>query len=205
MGFFKKNGNILLTAFVVIAALYYFKPDLFSSFKLDFTEGMCGAEHFCGCEGGCNGGCLGDNEIGYPYGTNDSQPGFENFSSCYQRKQIYLNSCDPDEPSGHGDVTLEKRFGKFYINIICNLPYAKGGVMNTMWGAYHAYLVDTRTQKSINIGSLVRHGDRFYKLATELLGEYSNYNELVIYRQSEDYAPKKVLTGSITGQNCSSL
>jgi len=129
----------------------------------------------------------------------------EDFSSCYQRKQIYLNSCDGDEPTGIGDVNLEKRWGKLYINIQCNLPYARGGVYFSMFGAYHAFLVDSRNKRSINLGSLVRHGDRMYKLSTELLGDYSDYDRLDIYRQTEDYAPKRVLTGSITGQQCSSL
>lgn len=129
----------------------------------------------------------------------------EDFSSCYQRKQIYLNSCDPDEPTGIGDVNLEKRWGKLYINIQCNLPYARGGVFHTMWGAYHCFLVDSRSNRSVNLGSLVRHGDRMYKLSTELLGDYSDYDRIDIYRQTEDYAPKRVLTGSITGQQCSSL
>ncbi len=74
-----------------------------------------------------------------------------------------------------------------------------------MWGAYTAFLVDTKTNRSINIGSLVRHGDRFYKLSTELLGEYSNYDQLWIYQSVEDYSPKLVLRGSIKGSQCSSL
>ena len=129
----------------------------------------------------------------------------EDFSSCYQRKQIYLNSCDPDEPTGMGDVNLEKRWGKLYINIQCNLPYAQGGVFHTMWGSYNALLIDSRNKRSINLGSLVRHGDRLYKLSTELLGSYASYDRLDIVRQTEDYAPKRVLTGSIVGQQCSSL
>jgi hypothetical protein len=129
----------------------------------------------------------------------------EGFSSCYQRKQIYLNSCDSDEPTGMGDVNLEKRWGKLYINIQANLPYARGGVFHTMWGSYIAFIVDSRNQRSINLGSLVRHGDRMYKLSTELLGDYSDYDRIDIYRQTEDYAPKRVLTGSITGQQCTSL
>ena len=129
----------------------------------------------------------------------------ERFSTCYQRKQIYLNSCDPDEPTGMGDVNLEKRWGKLYINIQANLPYAKGGVFHTMYGAYYCFLIDDRTKRSINLGTMVRHGDHFYRLATELLGSYEQYNRIDVYRQSEDYAPKRVLTGSITGQQCSSL
>ena len=84
-------------------------------------------------------------------------------------------------------MRLERRWGKLYITINANLPYAKGGVFHTMWGAYHAFLVDTRNQKSINLGSLVRAGDRFYKLSTELLGDYSQYDQIWIYRQTENY------------------
>jgi hypothetical protein len=104
-----------------------------------------------------------------------------------------------------GDVNLEKRWGKLYINIQANLPYARGGVFHTMHGAYTALLVDSRNQRSINLGSLVRHGDRMYKLSTELLGDYSDYDEIQVWRQTEDYAPKMVLRGSITGQQCTSL
>jgi hypothetical protein len=129
----------------------------------------------------------------------------ENFSTCFQRRQIYLNSCDTDEPTGMGDVNIEKRWGKMYISINANLPYARGGVFHTMYGAYHAFAIDPRNKRSINLGTLVRHGDRMYKLATELLGDYSDYTEIVIYRQTEDYAPKMVLKGSITGQQCTSL
>ena len=129
----------------------------------------------------------------------------EGFSSCYQRKQIYLNSCDENEPTGMADVNLEKRWGKLYINIQANLPYARGGVFHSMHGAYWAILYDSRNKKSINLGSLVRHGDRLYKLSTELLGDYSDYNQIDVYRQTEDYRPKRILTGSITGQQCTSL
>ena len=127
----------------------------------------------------------------------------ENYSTCYQKKMIYLNSCDPNLPTSHGDAHLEKRWGKLYITLNCNLPYAKGGVFHTMWGSFVSFLVDTRYKKSINLGSLVRHGDRYYKLSTELLGDYGNYDEIWVYRQTEDYAPKKVLVGSITSQGCS--
>lgn len=198
MGFFEKNSKLIITIVILFAVVYYFYPGI--------LEGMtpgCGScavqiDKFCG--DGCG-------EMGYPYGCGESnvKPEHENFSSCYQRKQIYLNSCDPDEPTAHADVNLEKRFGKLYINITANLPYAKGGVFNTMWGSYHAFLVDTHNGKSINLGSLVRHGSRFYKLATELLGDYSEYDSIFIYQTVEDYSPKLKMKGSITGQNCSSL
>lgn len=130
----------------------------------------------------------------------------EDYGSCYKRKKIYLNSDDCDEPAmGHGDVMLEKRWGKLYITINTNLPYAKGGVMHTMWGAYHAFLVDSKGKENIYLGSLVRHGDRFYKLSTELLGDYRQYDEIVIIRKTEDYPPVTVLKGSITRQHCTSL
>lgn len=132
-------------------------------------------------------------------------PAVENFSTCLQRKQIYLNSCDPDQPSNHADVNIEKRWGKMYIKINANLPYAKGGVLHTMYGAYQCFLVDSRNKRSINLGTLVRHGDHWYKLALGLLGQYDNYDRIDVYHQVEDYAPKRVLTGSITGQQCSSL
>ena len=127
----------------------------------------------------------------------------EMFSTCYMRKQIYLNRCDPDEPTGMADVMLEKRFGKLHVTINANLPYANGGVFHTMYGAYHCFLVNSITGQSINLGTLVRHGDRFYKLATGILGDYSPYDRIDVYRQTEDYAPKKVLTGSITQQGTS--
>jgi len=129
----------------------------------------------------------------------------ESFSTCYQHKQIYLSSCDPDQPTGVGDVNLEQRWGKLYIKIVCNLPFALGGVFHTVWGAYYAVLYDRKHQKSINLGSLVRSGDRWYRLATELLGDYCCYDEIQIWRQTEDYKPKMVLKGSISGQQCSSL
>lgn len=196
MQFLKKNMNTILFLAVIFFAVYYLNPGLFGVF-----EGMCGGGHV---EKFCGDGC---GEMGYPYGCGEEpkpEKQYENFSSCYQRKQIYLNSCDPDEPTGHADVNLERRFGKLYITINANLPYAKGGTMNTMWGSWYAFLVDTRNNKSINLGSLVRHGDRFYKLSTELLGEYSNYNEIRVYRQSEDYKAKLILSGKIA-QQCSSL
>lgn len=194
------NMQILLVLIVVVVVVMYLKPELCASIGIGFG----GAEHFDGTGGACvaEGGQCGP--LGYPYAEHDETPK-DTFSSCYQQKQIYLSSADPDEMGGHGDVNLEQRWGKLYININCNLPYAKGGVFNTMWGAYHAFLVDTRNNKSINLGSLVRHGDRFYKLSTELLGDYSNYNEIWVYIQTEDYAPKLKLKGSITGQQCSSL
>lgn len=186
--------SYILIAVVAFVVLVYLNPMFLEQLKGMFVK----REGFCG-QGDCG-------ELDYPYGPNtvNRQPR-ENFSSCYQSKQIYLNSTDEDEPSNHGDVHLENRWGKLYITLNCNLPYVKGGVFNTMWGSYHAFLVDTRKNKSINIGSLVYHGDKFYKLATELLGDYSEYNEIWVYQQTEDYAPKLKLKGSITGQQCSSL
>lgn len=185
----KKYRNTILLVTVIALSLYTLYTFNIVSFRAD-------AEQFCG--DGCG-------EMGYPYGYEQpeiqEQP--ENFSSCYRSKQIYLNSCDPDQPSGHADVNLERKHGRLYININANLPYAKGGVFNTMWGAYSAYLVDTRNNKSINLGSLVRDGSRFYKLRTELLGEYSNYDEISIYHQVEDYKAKKVISGSINCQSTS--
>jgi hypothetical protein len=128
------------------------------------------------------------------------------YSTCYKQKKIYLNSDDCDESYGHGDAMLEKRWGKLYITLNANLPYAQGGVMHTMWGAYHAFLVDSRKQESdIYLGSLVRHGDRFYKLSTELLGDYSNYDKIIVLRKTEDYPAVSVLKGNISRQHCTSL
>jgi hypothetical protein len=128
----------------------------------------------------------------------------ERFSSCLQRKQIYLNSCSEMQPEAHADVNIEKRFGKLYIFINANLPMADGGIFHTSYGAYHAFLINSKTNESVNIGTLVRHGDRWYKLATALLGQYDGYDRLDVYHQVEDYEPKRVLTGSITKQNTSS-
>lgn len=129
----------------------------------------------------------------------------EQFSTCLQKKQFYLNSCDANESTAHADVNIEKRFGKLYITINANLPYAEGGVFHTVYGAYHAFLISSSDGESINLGTLVRHGDRFYKLATELLGQYEKFDRLDVYRQTEDYQPKRVLTGSIMAQGCTSL
>jgi hypothetical protein len=133
------------------------------------------------------------------------EAGREGFSSCYQQKQFYLNATYPDECTGNADCYIEKRWGKMYINIQANLPYAHGGDFHTVWGAYHAFLVDSKTGKSVNLGSLVYGGDHFYRLRTELAGDYSDYDRVDVYRQTEDYKPKRVLSGSITHQGCSSL
>lgn len=127
------------------------------------------------------------------------------YSTCYAHKQIYLNSCNPDEPTGHADVNLESQNGKLFIRIQAMLPYARGGVFHTMYGAYHAFLVSSRTGKRISLGTLARQGDRTYKLQTELFGTYGEYDEMQVWRQTEDYAPKMVLRGSITKQQCTSL
>lgn len=190
---FKLSTKNLILALVSLYVVYY----LYTAFNNVVYEPFCPLKE-TSCQGSDNEGCG-----SYADGVFTGEP--ESFSSCYLRKQIYLNSCDPDSPTSHADVNLDQRWGKLYITINANLPFALGGVMNTMWGAYHAFLVDTRTNKSINIGSLVRHGDRFYKLSTELLGEYHNYNEMWIYRQTEDYEPKLVLRGNIKKQSCSSL
>lgn len=203
-----KTQNLL---YVVIGAvlIMYLLPRLFNV----SIEGMCGCgskENFDGGSTSAGSGhqhapdCGGDDCDCGPYSGSVYTGEPENFSSCYRRKQIYLSSCDPDAPTAHADVNLEKRWGKLYITINANLPFALGGVFNTMWGAYHAWIVDTRTKRSINLGSLVRHGDRFYKLSTELLGEYGNYNEIWVYRQSEDYASKLTLRGSVNSQ-CTSM
>lgn len=192
--------------YIIVAALviYYLFPGILGSFGL--SEGFDGEMGHAG-SGLQNGPSCGGGEgcdCG-PYSGAIKNDEIENFSSCYRRKQIYLNSCDPDTPTVHGDINLEKRWGKLYINIQANLPFALGGVYNTMWGSYQAFLVDTKTKRSINLGSLVRHGDRFYKLSTELLGEYSNYDEIWVYRQTEDYNPKLIGRAKIHSSQCSSL
>jgi hypothetical protein len=132
-------------------------------------------------------------------------PRAEGFSTCYQSKQFHLNSVNPDEMTSIADVNLEKQFGKLFINIQANLPYAQGGDFHTVWGAYHAFLVDSKHKKSINLGSLAYSGDHWYRLRTELLGDYSNYDTVQVWRQTEDYKPKLLLSGSISAQTCSSL
>ena len=130
----------------------------------------------------------------------------DDYSTCYKQKKIYLNSDDCDEKFGHGDAMLEKRWGKLYITLNANLPYAQGGVMHTMWGAYHALLIDSDgNEPEVYLGSLVRHGDRFYKLSTELLGDYRAYDKIMVLRKTEDYPPVTVLKGSLTKQHCTSL
>ena len=119
--------------------------------------------------------------------------------SCIKSKQIYLNSdgCD-EESTAHADVNMENRFGKIFLNINANLPNVKGGDFQTAYGAYHAFLVDKyRREPRVYLGQLVLHGDHFYKLVTELLGDYSNYNEILVIRKTEDYPAVKVLRGKI--------
>ena len=143
------------------------------------NEGFCGMSEDCGT------------------GITRNYYGNDDYNSCYKIKKIYLNSDGCEEAIGHGDALLEKRFGKLYITLNCNLPYAQGGDFHTMWGAYHALLKDNKTGEDLYLGSLVRHGDHFYKLNTELLGDYRNFDEIVIFRKTEDYPKVKVLRGSI--------
>ncbi len=83
---------------------------------------------------------------------------------------------------------------------MANLPYNRGGVFHTTFGAYNCFLVDSKTGKSINLGSMTRGGDRWYRLNTELLGQYDEYDTIQCWIQVEDYKPKLILTGSITQQ-----
>ena len=129
----------------------------------------------------------------------------ENFSTCLQKKQIYLNSCDPDQPSNVADVNIENRFGKMYINILLSAPFAIGGDFSSHSGAYHAFLINPKNKESVNIGTFVRSGDGYYRLSNELLGDYSQFSRIDVFRQILDYEPKRIVTGSITSQNCSSL
>ena len=148
----------------------------------------------CGDDGDCSMG-KGLTKRSY-YGRDDD------YTSCYSSKQIYLNNVD-DSATGHVEVILKKQFGKLMINLNCNLPYALGGVFHTMYGAYHAYIVNSRTNDNIYLGTLVRQGDRFYKLTTELLGDYRGYDQIIVTLKTEDFPPKTILSGSITKQNCS--
>ena len=162
---------------LVLVAVYW----IFSRISTDANR----KENFCGMSEDCGQG------ITRMYYGNDD------YSTCYKTKKIYLNSDNCEEKTGHGDCLLEKRYGKLYITLNCNLPYAQGGTFHTMWGAYHAFMLDTKTGEQLYLGSLVRHGDRFYKLNTELLGDYRNFNEIIVLRKTEDYPLVKVLSGSI--------
>ena len=126
-----------------------------------------------------------------------------NYSTCLFSKQIYLNTCDEEEPSNHAVVYLQKKAGRLNINIRANLPDALGGIFHTGMGAYHVFLIDSHNKQSINIGSMIKDGSRWYTLATALLGDYDNFDRIDVYRQTENYTPKRVLTGSITSQSCS--
>lgn len=173
---------ILIVLCVWIMIKYNHKTENFG------TTGICGDGEDCAPGKGLS-------KTSY-YGRDDD------YTSCYKKKQIYLNSTD--DTASHGEVNLEKRFGKLYITLNCNLPYALGGVFHTMYGAYNAFMVNSKTGASIDLGTLVRHGDRFYKLTTELLGDYRGYDQIVVSRKTEDYPAVNVLSGSITNQNCSS-
>ena len=168
------NCQVLAIGIIAFTLLYWL-----------FINHSKNAENFCGMSQSCGAGITNNY-----YGDDD-------FSSCYKIKKIYLNADGCDESVGHGDVVLEKRFGKLYITLNCNLPYAQGGDFHTMWGAYHAFLKDNKTGEELYLGSLVRHGDHFYKLNTELLGDYRNFDEIVVIRKTEDYPAVKVLRGSI--------
>lgn len=173
---------VFLTLFVI-----YF---IFKYAATNSTEGFGGY-------GICGGDCSMGKGLSYTsyYGKDDD------YSTCYTKKKIYLNAVG-DSGSDHGEAILEKRFGKLYITLNCNLPYAKGGVFHTAYGAYHAFLLNTKNEDSIYLGTLVRHGDRFYKLTTELLGDYRGYDAICVSRKTEDFAPVKILHGSITRQQC---
>lgn len=126
-----------------------------------------------------------------------------NFSTCLFSKQIYLNSCSQEEPSNHAVGYLQKKSGRLNINLRANLPYAEGGVFHTNMGAYHVFMIDSTGKQSINLGSMIRDGSRWYTFATALLGDYDNFDRIDVYRQTENYRPVRVLTGSISAQSCS--
>ena len=169
----------IIVALVIVVVMIMVKNSPF------MTENF--AVYSCGDRAGLGGATIPD------YTNGD-------YSTCYVKKKIYLNP-PTEDTFGHGEVILEKRFGKLYITINSNLPYVKGGVFNTTWGAYHAFMVDSSNpENSISLGSLVRHGDRFYKLTTELNGDYRGYDLIKVVRKTEDYPPVEVLTGSITLQ-----
>ena len=169
---------ILIVLCVWIMIKYNHRPETFGSIGL--------------CDGG---NCVVDNELSGNRSRDQSD-----YSTCYTKKQIYLNGTN--DSANHGDVFLEKRFGKLLITLNCNLPYALGGIFHTVYGAYNASMVNSKTGASIDLGTLVRQGDRFYKLTTELLGDYRGYDQIVVSRKTEDYPAVVVLTGSITHQSC---
>ena len=179
----------MMKQWIIVALVLFFIYLIFSN---------SGTAEGFGGYGICGGDCSMGKGLTYTsyYGRDDD------YSTCYTKKKIYLNSVS-DNDSSHGEVILEKRFGKLYITLNCNLPYAKGGIFHTAYGAYHAFLLNSKNDESIYLGTLVRHGDRFYKLTTELLGDYSGYDAICVSRKTEDFPPVKILHGSITKQQCS--
>ena len=121
----------------------------------------------------------------------------ENFSTCYQLKQFYLNSVDPEQPTGFCNALIEKQYGKYYIDLQCSLAYALGGDFHTSYGAYTAFFKNSKTGQTINLGNLTYTGQHWYRLRTDLNGDYTGYDTVEIWRQEEDFKPKKVLTGKV--------
>lgn len=177
-----------MNEWIIVALILFF---VWFMLKNDDAEGFGGY-------GICGGDCSMGKGLTYKsyYGRDDD------YSTCYTKKKIYLNAVS-DNDNSHGEVILEKQFGKLHVTLNCNLPYAKGGVFHTSYGAYHAFLINSKTKQSIYLGTLVRHGDRFYKLTTELLGDYRGYDEIKVSRKTEDFPPVCILKGSITKQQCS--
>lgn len=119
----------------------------------------------------------------------------ESFEACFESKQVYINSCDESAPTSHAVVDLQRQSGKIHFSINANLPYASGGLFHTVDGKYKAFLASDNEE--VEIGTLVRHGDRWYKLATELEGDFSKFKKLHVYLQTEDYPLKRVLSGTL--------
>lgn len=126
----------------------------------------------------------------------------EGFVTCYYNKTILLH--DVTGGMSEGVVDLENNRGRLYVSINANLPYHKGGVFGTTVSNYAAYLVNKKHPHRkdlppINIGHLLRYGDRRYRLKNEVLGNYSDYSHIVITRHTlnEDYPDVVVLEGEV--------
>ena len=69
------------------------------------------------------------------------------------------------------------------ISIQANLPYAKGGVFNTFQGEYKCYLISEGYKRLL--GSMIRYGDRIYRLNKTIPKTPIKYNKILITRKSE--------------------
>ncbi len=115
----------------------------------------------------------------------------EGFNTCYHTKNIQLNDVTNSDPSSSGHATMETNRGKLYVEINAVIHDSSGYT-----GNYSTCLYNRDTGDTVPLGYMLKYGPFKYRLVNDLLGNYSGYTDVLVFKKNE-YGTQVVLQGNL--------